>query len=167
MTDISESLRTAMRHWPSGVCVVTSRLGTLSHGMTVNSFTSVSLEPPLVLVALGHDTRTYQLILETEVFAITVLSQDQAPISNRFAGVLGREEDRFVDLEVFTLKTGSPLIMGGLSFIDCKVRYQQPFASSTLLIGEVVAVQSQSAGTPLVYQDRMYRSLSNDIQTFK
>jgi len=82
----AEMVRHAMRHWTTGVAVVTARLDDQIHGMTVNSFTSISLEPPLVSATLAAGTRTQSLVEQTGVFGVTILSEGQADISDRFAG---------------------------------------------------------------------------------
>ncbi len=159
MLDLGEQLRLSMRHWPTGVTVVTSQLGEQRHGMTVNSFTSVSLEPPVVSVTLANDTRTYRLLRQSGILAITILNEDQAEISDRFAGRIPEDGDRFVGLETFPLETGAPLLSGGLAFIDCRVRSTHPLALSTLFLLDVVAAQPSALTRPLIYYNRGYHQL--------
>lgn len=159
MQSLSEFLRQAMRHWTSGVSVVTSSSGDRRHGMTVNSLTSISLDPPMVAVTLANATRTFELVRLSGVFGITILAADQAAISDRFAGRDAHDEDRFAGLETFTLASGAPFIRGGLAFIDCRVTFSYPLPHSTLLIGEVTAIESLQEADPLVYHNRVYRKL--------
>lgn len=154
-----EALRLVMRHWPTGVTVVTSRDGTVIHGMTVNSFTSISLDPPVVHVALAINTRTNALVKQSGVFAVTLLSETQNGISDRFAGQLKEHEDRFAGLTVFTLTTGAPLIEGGLAHLDCRVRTSFEIGSTTVFFGDVVGAVERSHDRPLVYFNRLYRGL--------
>ena len=70
-----EMLRAVMRHWPTGVAVLTSRHGGQTHGMTVNSFTSISLEPPLVLACIERIVRTHALVEQSGVFAMSFLGE--------------------------------------------------------------------------------------------
>ncbi|TLN16183.1 flavin reductase family protein, partial [bacterium] len=86
MQVLSEALRQAMRHWTTGVSVVTSRYGDAQHGMTVNSLASLSLDPPMLTVTLANATRTFELVKRSGVFGVTILGADQGPISDRFAG---------------------------------------------------------------------------------
>jgi flavin reductase (DIM6/NTAB) family NADH-FMN oxidoreductase RutF len=151
-----EQLRQAMRHWTTGVGVTTSAFDGLQHGMTVSSFTSLSLEPPLVMVSLGKSTRTHDLVLDSGVFAVTVLSSQQQEISDRFAGRIKGVTDRFVGVETFTMETGSPLIQGGLAYFDCRVTATHDAGTHKVFIGEVVAVEEGEQGEPLVYFDREY-----------
>ncbi len=160
MSQAGENLRQSMRHWPTGVTVVTSQFGDIRHGMTVNSFTSVSLEPPVVSVTLANATRTYQLVCQSGVMAITILNEDQGEISDRFAGRIPEDGDRFADLETFSLVTGAPLLVGGLSFLDCRVRAQLPLELSTLFLLDVIAAQPSEQNRPLVYFNRGYHLLT-------
>ncbi len=155
-----EMLRQVMRHWATGVAVVTSAHEEMKHGMTVNSFVSVSLDPPLVTVTMNNDTRTLNLVQQSGVFAITILSRFQQQTAERFAGRGQDADDRMSGLEIFTLTTGAPLLLGGAAFLDCRVVQQVKLQHSTLLIGEVLAAHpAQEAVPPLVYINRSFTSL--------
>jgi flavin reductase (DIM6/NTAB) family NADH-FMN oxidoreductase RutF len=160
MSEIGELLRQSMRHWPTGVTVVTSVSGAHRHGMTVNSFASVSLEPAVVAVTLSHTTRTYSLIVESGVAGITILSADQSEISDRFAGRIPEDGDRFAGLETFTLTSGAPMITGGLAFLDCRIRFTHRLEYSTLFLLDVLSALPVEGGSPLVYHNRGYHQLS-------
>lgn len=155
----ADDLRLAMRKWPSGVSVVTVHHLGVSHGMTVSSLVSVSLDPPAVLVSLERGTRTHDLIQSAGIFAVTILSADQRAISERFASSGTEADDRFAGLERHTLVTGAPLIAGGLAFLDCRVIAAHPSGLNTLFIGQVLAAQPGVDGQPLLYFDRQYRQL--------
>ena len=130
--------------------------------MTVNSFGSISLEPPLVTVTMNQDTRTCLLVQQSNIFAVTVLSAAQQPLAERFSGRVDPTTDRMAGLDTFRMVTGAPLIHGGLSFIDCRVVYQYAMPLSVLFIGEVLAAQLASPGEdfiPLVYVNRIFSSL--------
>ncbi len=148
-----------MRWWTTGVTVVTSRFGEGIHGMTVNSFTSLSLEPPLVSVTLALDTRTQRLVEQSGIFGVTILKEDQIEISDRFAGRKPKGSDRFAGIETFELVSGAPLIQGGLAYLDCKVVYPYRMRSSILYVGEVIAVRIAGEGQPLIYHNRQYHRL--------
>jgi len=159
MQVLSDSMRQAMRHWTTGVSVVTSFYGDSQHGMTVNSLASLSLDPPMVSVSLANATRTYELVERTGVFGVTILAVDQQNISDRFAGRDGSVENRFKGLDTFTLCSGVPFLRGGLAFLDCRVVFSYPLPNSTLFIGQVVAVESLQEADPLIYHNRVYRKL--------
>jgi flavin reductase (DIM6/NTAB) family NADH-FMN oxidoreductase RutF len=157
-----EMLRRVMRNWATGVAVVTSRHGDRSHGMTVNSFISISLEPPLVTVTMANSTRTFALVQQSGIFAVTILASPQQPLAELFAGRIADGGDRLAGLDVFTMVTGAPLLMGGLGFVDCRVVHAHPLLASTLFIGEVVAARPArplpdgEEPEPLVYYDRAF-----------
>ena len=163
-----EHLRQAMRSWTTGVTVVTSCHAGTHYGMTVNSFTSISLDPPVVSVALANTTRTHHLVQQSGVFAVTILEEGQGAISDRFAGkVVGAAQadlqpemvDRFMGIETFALSTGAPLIKGGAAYLDCQVINQIDVGTTTVFLGKVIAVQLTGGGKPLVYFNRIYRRL--------
>jgi flavin reductase (DIM6/NTAB) family NADH-FMN oxidoreductase RutF len=160
MTIDPDQLRNAMRQWATGVAVVTSTHAGIAHGMTVSSFTSVSLTPPQVLISLAQSTRTHQLVKESRCFGVTLLAQDQQEISDRFAGRMTDEQDRLAGLETFTLETGAPLLTNGLAQFDCHVIATFTSGTHTLFIGAVLAAQSQGNLQPLLYYDRGYRQLA-------
>jgi flavin reductase (DIM6/NTAB) family NADH-FMN oxidoreductase RutF len=159
MTETSESLREAMRGWPSGVAVVTSIHNGRIHGMTVNSLTSVSLDPPLVTVTLANQTRTCDLVTASGVFAVTLLEAGQAHISDIFSGKIPEERDRFDGLETETLVTGAPLLKGGRAYLDCQVVQSITLPKSTLFLGEVKAARGDLSRLPLLYLNREYRKV--------
>ncbi len=158
----SEALRNAMRLWSTGVTIVTAQFQGRRHGMTVSSFTSVSLEPPLVSLSLAQASQTHELVLHAGAFGITILSSSQQEISERFAGRIPDSQDRFVGLETFSLESGAPLIEGGLAFLDCKVTASYPVGANTLIVGEVVAARSPTEGEPLLYFNRGYHRLREE-----
>jgi flavin reductase (DIM6/NTAB) family NADH-FMN oxidoreductase RutF len=155
----SEMLRLAMRQWATGVTIVTSALNGKRHGMTVSSFTSVSLVPALVLVSIERVVRTHKLVSQSGVFGVSILADEHKQISDRFAGRESELEDRFKGLQTLTLETGAPLLYDGLANFDCKVIGQHEAGSHSLFIGLVVAVRVGNSGKPLIYYDRQYRQL--------
>jgi len=160
MTFDAEQLRAAMRAWTSGVTVVTATFGGEQHGMTVNSFTSISLDPPLIIISLQTASHTHSLVSQAGAFAVTILSEDQQAISERFAGRFSDDVgNRLEDLETETLVSGAPFIKGGLAYLDCRVTQSIPSGMNTLFIAEVVAARGYDHDRVLVYHDRRYRKL--------
>lgn len=152
-------LRLAMRRWVSGVTIVSAQYNGNRHGMTVSSFTSVSLEPPLVLVSLERGKRTHNLVEKSGAFAVSILGQQHQEISDRFAGRETEVEDRFAGLEVYTLRSGAPLLLEGLAGFDCEVVSAYDAGTHTLFIGQVTAVQLGTDDDPLLYYNRAYRDI--------
>lgn len=151
--------RTTMRLWTTGVTVVTTDFDNKFHGMTVTSFTSVSVFPPVVCVSINQQTRTHQMIEKSGIFAVTVLEEAQGEISDCFAGRVDDEGDRFSCIDVFKLETGAPLISGGIAFFDCKVINKVVVGDNTVFFGEVVTTKLDESGKPLLYSNRTYQSL--------
>jgi flavin reductase (DIM6/NTAB) family NADH-FMN oxidoreductase RutF len=160
MAELSESLRDVMRGWPTGVAVVTSTFDGQSHGMTVNSLASVSLDPPLIVVSLANQTRTWNLVVASHSFAVTMLDSTQQHISDIFAGKISEEADRFEGFETFTLVTGAPLLKAGRAYLDCTVMQSVLVSKSTLFIGQVKVAQGDLTRAPLVYLNREYHQLT-------
>lgn len=156
MTLDPEQLRRAMRAWSSGVTIVTAAHGGSQHGMTVSSFTSVSLEPPLIIISLHTESRTHNLVSASGAFAVNILGADQRELSERFAGRLESELNRFEGLDADTLATGAPLLKGALANLDCRVRQVIPVGMNTLFLAEVVAVRGDGEGQPLLYHNHRY-----------
>ena len=154
----AELLRQAMRFWVTGVTVVTAVHQGVQHGMTVSSFTSVSLTPPQVLISLAQSARTHSLVSRSRSFGVSILSVEQQDIADRFAGRATEELDRLTGLETFTLVTGTPIISGGLMHLDCRVLTTLGAGANTIFIGEVVAAQSIEDGNPLAYFNGEYRN---------
>ncbi len=157
-----EELRHAMRQWATGVTIVTVMHAGQSHGMTVNTFTSISLTPPLVMVSVEQITNTHQLMRVARTFGVTILDESQQEISDQFAGRLTDVSDRLAGLETFTMVTGAPFIsQGALAWFDCRVVATYQAGTHTVFIGDVLAVRTSNDAKPLVYFDRNYRRLDD------
>ncbi len=160
MTLDPEQLRHAMRAWTTGVTVVTATHAGQQYGMTVNSFTSISLDPPLVSLALKKLTHTHELVEKSGEFAVTILASDQKELSDRFAGKHPEIKDRFEGVPTETLTLAAPLIKGGTAYFNCRVVKSIPLGENTLFVAEVVAAQGEGTGEPLVYHNRVYWKLA-------
>jgi len=159
MTLDSEQLRQAMRAWTTGVAVITAKHDDQQYGMTVNSFTSLSLEPPLVSVTLKRLTRTHELVEKSGEFSITILASNQSELSDRFAGKIHDIHDRFEGVTTETLIINAPLLKGGVAYFNCRVVNSMPVGENTLFIAEVIAASRPGEGDPLVYHNRMFWKL--------
>ena len=157
----SESFRDVLRHFPSGVTVVTikSPAADAVHGLTVSAFASVSPDPPLILVTIDHRASACALLERAgATFAVNILAHDQMELSNRFAWL--KDEDRFAVGEWDTAVTGAPILKDALAWLDCTVYSRFAAGSHTTYIGEVQASGvPQKKKKPLVYWNRGYRKL--------
>lgn len=161
MTLDPEQLRRGMRAWTTGVAVLTATYDGQQYGMTVNSFTSVSLDPPLVSVALKRLTHTYKLVEKSGEFAITILSANQNEISDRFAGKFPNITDRFDGLSTERLLLEAPLLKGGMAYFNCRVMNSMVVGENILIIAEVIAARGEGDGDPLVYHNRVFWKLTS------
>jgi len=160
MTLDPEQLRRAMRAWTTGVTVVTATHEGERYGMTVNSFTSLSLDPPLISVSLKQLTHTHELVEKSGEFSITILSADQSGLSDRFAGKFPEITDRFEGVETEMMVIDAPLLKGGVACFNCRVVNSISIGENTLFIAEVIAVRGKDEGTPLVYHNRVFWKLT-------
>lgn len=161
----SEAMRRTMRLWTCGVTVVTTSDGTIRQGMTASSFTSIALEPPLVLVCLHKQAATTRLIEETGVFAVSMLGAEQEALASQFAGYvkLPEGEDRFYQVETFQAETGSPVLRDGIAWLDCQLTGVQDGGTHHIFVGKVIATgRKDDPVEPLVYHNRAYRRFVED-----
>lgn len=159
MTIRSEQFRAALRHFPSGVTIVTLRNGEQIHGLTVSAFASVSPDPPLVTVIIDHRHKASTLLERPgTVFAVNFLAQDQVELSNRFAWV--KDEDRFQEGRWGKGTTGAPVLEDAVAWLDCRIHSHHRAGDHTLYIGEVMESRVPREGeAPLVYWNQGYRKL--------
>lgn len=156
----ADDFREALAAWPSGVTIVTSRDGAVVHGMTVSAFSSVSLDPPLVLVCADKTSDTHRVIAASDCFAVNVLNEDQRALSDRFAA-RGEEHLRFRDVACVEAETGAPLLEDALVGIDCRVASAHDAGDHVIYVGEVVATRRRD-GEPLLYYRGRYRALAGE-----
>ncbi len=153
----SDEFRRACGRFATGVTVA----GILDeegapHGLTVSSFTSVSLDPPLILICLGHAVTMIEAFRRAKFFGISVLGVDQRDISDRFAR---KGFDRFEGVGWRRGANGAPLLNDSLAAIECAVRHRYVAGDHDILVGEMVAAQV-SEGEPLIHFGSRYRTLA-------
>ena len=144
-----------MRVFPQGVTVVTTHASDGPKGMTVSSFTSVSLNPPLVLVSIAKSSLLHEVFRGAKAFAVNFLADDQKSVSDKFAGRTDAR-DRFDGLKFRQGVTGSPIIEGIRAVIECETRQVYEEGDHSLIIGGVVSANALSAKRPLVYYTQQY-----------
>jgi flavin reductase (DIM6/NTAB) family NADH-FMN oxidoreductase RutF len=149
--------RAASGLFASGVTVVTRRLpDDAPYGMTVSSFTSVSLDPPLILVCIERNARFLRDLSTEQPFAVNILSEQQQHVAARFAD--RKEEDRFSGIEWSAGWQGVPLVLGVVATFACKLHQYIQSGDHFILIGEVQQIHRHK-GSPLVWCDRGYHFL--------
>lgn len=149
------TFRLALSHFASGVTVVTTEVEGTPYGMTVASFASLSLHPPLVLICVEKSVKTHDAIAQAGAFGVSILAQTQQEISGRFAS---KRDDKFTGVAVRRGELGVPLIDGAICTLECRVHSQLPGGDHTIFVGEVLGVATAEA-EPLLYFRSAYREL--------
>lgn len=149
----------AMSHFASGVTVVTTEHDGAPYGMTVASFASLSLNPPLVLVCIEKNIRTHEALSASQKFGVSILSATQADLSGRFASK--KIEDKFAGVAVTRgEELGIPLLDGAICAIECRVHSELPGGDHTIFVGEVMSVRASGEDAPLLYFRSGYHRLA-------
>lgn len=157
-------LRRVAGCFATGVVVVTYRLGEETHGITVNSFTSLSLDPPLVLVCVDRKARSYEMLPLAGTFGVNVLNQEQREISDYFARRLYPDpNDELRDLPYHLGITGSPLIDGSVAHLECRIVEILGGGDHAIFIGEVLAASIESDQPPLLFHRGRYSRICDPV----
>lgn len=156
--------RSAMSAFPTGVTVVT--VGTRDggrYGMTVNAFSSVSLDPPLVLICLTRAGRGHDLVRDAGVFSVNVLAEDQQDLSRWFADRNRPMDARmFAGIAVRPGSTGCPILAEAAASFDCRVHRLVDAGDHVIVLGQVLALRHRPERSPLVFHAGGYGELAAD-----
>lgn len=155
---VPERLRAALGRFATGVTIVTARAADGAPvGLTVNSFNSVSLQPPLVLWSLALQSRALPVFQTAAHYAIHVLAADQQALAERFAR---RDVDRWAQQPWQPSAEGVPLLPGCAAVFECRSRSRYPEGDHVILVGEVLRCRHDEVGEPLLYHGgRFYTGL--------
>ncbi|MEO5931505.1 MAG: flavin reductase family protein [Candidatus Kapaibacterium sp.] len=155
-----DDLKQALRQFASGVTIVTAEHDGELFGITVSAFTSISLDPPIIMVSINTASAIAASITEAEHFGVHILAEDQDGLSARFAESLPGEE-KYRDLTMEPGPSGAPAITGVLAALDCVLDQTLLVGTHMLMFGRVVrAVSRPEPGSPLLYYHRSYRKLA-------
>jgi len=151
--------RSACGRFATGVVVATCRTKSGDPaGVTVNSFTSVSLDPPLILFCLDHGAYSVKVFADVEAFAINMLAGDQQALSHVFATSVA---DRFAGVGYTQGHGGAPLLAGALCHLECEIEHRYPGGDHEIIVGRVVNVTiAEKDGRPLIYYKGEYGALA-------
>lgn len=153
----AEQFRDVMGRFASGVTVVTTENDGGYAGFTASSFSSVSLDPPLVLVCLGRDAACHDAFVDGAGFAVNILAADQADLSVRFSSDI---DDRFEGVPHAPWVTGAPILGGVLAAIDCRLHAVHDGGDHSILVGRVERLGPVAADAePLLYYRGAYQIL--------
>jgi flavin reductase len=153
----SKQQRKIMGHFATGVTIVTTDGPAGSHGLTANAVASLSLDPPLVLVAVEKRAHSLEYLRKNGCFAVNILRLDQEEISRRFATPGPKD---FTGLNITMATTASPILADCLAFVDCRVVDILPGGDHEIFVGEIVAGEYHG-GDPLLYFAAGYRRLAD------
>ena len=153
----SDKFKQAMSQFATGVTVVTTVYQGKPIGITASSFSSLSVEPPLVIVSLSKRLFTHNVIADTGVFAVNVLAAHQRERGMVFAGMRPEVADRFAGVGVDTAVTGCPIFPDSLAWVDCTVWEMYDGGDHTIFVGQVQDVHAAEADKPLLYHNRLWR----------
>jgi flavin reductase (DIM6/NTAB) family NADH-FMN oxidoreductase RutF len=156
----SQLFRRVVGHFTTGVTVVTvERQPGLVHGMTANSFTSVSLDPLLILICVDHNARLLSFLDLQGRFGVNILKDDQQSISEHFAKpVQDDEANERLGIHFRWTSTGIPLLQDALAHLGCNVVAKYPAGDHTLFLADVESMDA-SEGNPLLYHLGKYRRM--------
>ena len=155
-TDTGRRLRDVMSRFPTGVTVVAA-VGPEGRpfGLTVNSFTSVSLDPPLVLVCIDREAASHDPLMASSHFAVNVLASEQPDVADRFAGEPARS--RFDDVSWQASALGAPLVEGAAAWLECSRHEVYEVGDHSILVGKVESTGARE-GASLLYHRGRYGS---------
>jgi len=137
--------REVVGRFPTGVAVVSACADNSSvWGLTVNSFTSVSLEPPLILVCIDREAASHDKLIAVETFTVNVLAEDQADVARRFAKEPA--ETRFGQVAWHRASQGSPVLDGAAAWLECVSSGVMPGGDHSIVLGRVIASGSSDRG---------------------
>ncbi len=153
--------RSALGSFATGVTVITVDYEGEVHGMTANAFSSVSLDPPLVLVCVDHRARTHTHLHARKRFGVNVLAQDQQIISEYYARPAQdhRHAEQEAGAHFDRTAHGTPVLKGALTYLECRLHTSQDAGDHTIFIAEVEQVVVR-AGDPLLYHRGEYRTIA-------
>lgn len=153
----SREFRNALGNFTTGVCVVTANPpGFEPFGMTVNSFASVSLDPPLVLWSLQNDSECYPAFRAADKFAINILAEDQQELSSQYA----KKSSHDLQAEHFRIgRSGVPVMRGVITSFECEVWARYPGGDHVILVGKVTEMQVNANVKPLLFSAGKYQRL--------
>jgi flavin reductase (DIM6/NTAB) family NADH-FMN oxidoreductase RutF len=153
--DLGEAFRATMRRFPATVTIVSAHRNGVDHGMTATAVTSLSMDPPSLLICLNNRTLLHDMLLEVSEFAVNVLSRDQIPLSEGFSGKVAPEK-RFESAGWMRHAHGMMVLPAAHAVVVCRRMGAIPYGTHTIFIGQVASARQSDATIPLMYQNADY-----------
>ena len=164
----SGDFRGAMRHLAGGVSVITAGRGKDMTGMTVTSVSSLSVDPPTLIVSINRSSSSWPILKRLGVFGVNILTADQLDIAERFTGKDGlKGADRFTGAQWMTRVSGVPLLVGALAAVDCEVEEIVERHSHAIVIGRVMDLQLSTRTAALAYWQGQYVAIDQNEDAIK
>ncbi|MEM7777328.1 MAG: flavin reductase family protein [Pseudomonadota bacterium] len=152
----TRAFRTCLGQFPTGVCVVTTDVESQLVGMTISSFNSVSLDPPLILFSITRSSRSLPLWQRASAYAVNVLSENQQNLSNRFSR---QSPDKWEGITFSRGFAGAPVLPGTAAALECSTYAQHDAGDHVLFIARVERFIAQPSRSPLVFCKGSYGTL--------
>jgi flavin reductase (DIM6/NTAB) family NADH-FMN oxidoreductase RutF len=149
----------AMGQHVSSVCVITTQHEGRRYGLTATAMTSVCADPARLLVCVNKSGVSHDMIKASGVFCVNVLAEKQLQTAKAFAGMLGKDFDKFSSGEWYALQTGVPALVNAVAVFDCRIAQTIDQFSHAIFIGEVLAVSFATGQDTLLYGARKFRDL--------
>ena len=160
MTLDPKVFRATLGKFATGVTVVTAESPSTRRGMTANAFSSLSLDPPLVLVCVDNKASFLGVIREAKKFAINFLAEDQKSTSDWFAGKGSDAEDQFADIAHEKGENGAPVLTGAIAVLECEIHEDIPGGDHAIIVGRVThIVTEEDVRPPLMFYASAYRKM--------
>ncbi len=155
MSEINSLFKDVMARFPTGVTVITTIFEKKKFGLTANSFTSVSLEPPLILFCISKSSGSYEAFMQTTDFAVNLLTKDQAEAAKHFASKI---LDKFENIDYSISKQNNILLNNSLGYLELKKHATHEAGDHSIIVGEVITGKIDKNIEPLQYLDRKFSS---------
>ncbi|MCA0042484.1 flavin reductase family protein [Celeribacter litoreus] len=158
--DITEGLKSAMRLCAAGVTVITAGKGDERRGLTATAFTSVTMDPPTVLVCVNRNGQAHDAIVENGHFCVNILCEASRDVAESFAGMTGKEgADQFEGFEWIETSVGAPAYAFAQAAVACTLTQAMEAGSHSIFIGEVQEAATNPDRSPLLYFNRGFHAV--------
>ncbi len=147
----ADVFKQVMSRFCTGVTVVTVRSQNQVHGLTVSAFSSLSLAPPLILVCIGNKGASHEFLVQSDSFAVNVLSEDQQDLASRFANPKLSSDERFEGCDLQDLPGNPPVFQDVMAYLVCKKVERFAGGDHSIFVGEAQQAQFHESNKPLLY----------------
>lgn len=162
-TNIANHLKSAMRQLPFPVTIVTTAIGKEKRGITIGSFTSLSLSPPLICFNVDHDAQIHDLITRATHYAVHIPQPEQSELCDHFSVSGQSAKEQFNSIDHYRSGYGIPILNNISTVIQCRSYDKIEAGDHTIIVGKVVRVRQEDKSAGVLYYDRSYRSVGSEV----